>query len=54
MILGIDGEAIESVDALHQALGESRIHHDCAIKFLRGTTSPQVLFLTVRATERPA
>ncbi len=52
-LLGIDGAPLESVDALHQALGEGRIHKDCALKFLRGHASPQVLFLTVRPTERP-
>jgi S1-C subfamily serine protease len=52
VLVGIDGQAIESVDALHQALGESRIRAECAIKFLRGTTSPEVMFVTVRASER--
>jgi S1-C subfamily serine protease len=51
-LLGIDGAPIESVDALHQALGESRIQKDCAVKFLRGHASPQVMFLTVRPLER--
>jgi S1-C subfamily serine protease len=51
-IVGIDGERIESVDALHQALGESRIHHDCSVKFLRGVASPEVMFLSIRPTER--
>jgi len=52
VLLGVDGARIDSVDALHQALGESRIHRDCAIKLLRGVTSPQVLFLTARPSER--
>ena len=52
VVLGLDGERIDSVDALHQALGESRIHRDCAVKFLRGVTSPQVLFATARPSER--
>jgi S1-C subfamily serine protease len=52
VIVGIDGQPIESVDGLHQALGESRIHADCAIKFLRGTASPKVMFVTARITER--
>jgi S1-C subfamily serine protease len=52
ILLGVDGERIDSVDALHQALGEVRIHKDCVVKFLRGVTSPQVLFLTARPSER--
>jgi S1-C subfamily serine protease len=51
-IVGIDGERIESVDALHQALDEARIHKDCAVKFLRGDTSPEVMFVTIRPTQR--
>jgi hypothetical protein len=31
-VLGIDGIAIESVDALHRVLDESRIQRDCALK----------------------
>jgi S1-C subfamily serine protease len=52
VLLGIDGMALDSVDALHQFLGEQRIHKDCAIKLLRGHASPQVLFLSVRPGER--
>ena len=52
VLLGIDGARLDSVDALHQSLGEPRIHRDCALKFLRGHASPQVLFLTVRPGER--
>jgi len=51
-VLGIEGRAIESVDALHQTLGEALIHKDCSIKFLRGHASPQVMFSTVRPTQR--
>ncbi len=51
-LLGIDGAPLESVDALHQTLGESRIQKDCALKFLRGHASPQVLFVTARPIER--
>ena len=52
LVIGLDGAPIDSVDALHQSLGEDRIHRDCTLKFLRGHASPQVLFLTVRPTER--
>jgi S1-C subfamily serine protease len=51
-IVGIDGERIESVDALHQALGERRIRKDCAVKLLRGEVSPEVLYVSVRPSER--
>ncbi len=51
-VLGIEGRAIESVDALHQALDEDLIHKDCSIRFLRGHVSPQVMFSTVRPTQR--
>ena len=52
-VLGIDGIAIESVDALHRVLDESRIQRDCALKFLRGHAAPEALFATVRPSERP-
>ncbi len=51
-VLGIEGRAIESVDALHQTLDETLIHKDCSVKFLRGHASPQVMFSTVRPTQR--
>jgi len=51
-IVGIDGERIESVDALHQALGERRIRKECAVKLLRGDVSPEVLYVSVRPSER--
>ena len=37
---------------VYQSLGEARIHKDCVVKLLRGHASPQVLFLSVRPTER--
>ena len=52
IVLGLDGAAIGSVDALHQSLNEARIHKDCAIKLLRGHASPQVMFMSVRPIER--
>jgi len=51
-IVGIGGEAIESIDALHQALDERRIGQECALKLLRGDVSPQVLYVSVRPIER--
>jgi S1-C subfamily serine protease len=52
IVLGIDGATIDSVDVLHRVLDESRIHRDCALKFLRGHASPQAMFVTVRPRER--
>jgi len=52
VIIGIDGVAIDSVDRLHQTLDASRIQRDCALKLLRGTLSPQPLYLQLRPTER--
>ncbi len=51
-IVGIDGERIESVDALHQALGEHRIAKLCSLKLLRGDVSPEVLYSSARPIER--
>ena len=52
LVLGIDGIAIDSVDALHRVLDESRIQRDCAVKFLRGHATPQPMFVSVRPSER--
>ncbi|HWH83154.1 MAG TPA: trypsin-like peptidase domain-containing protein [Burkholderiaceae bacterium] len=54
VIVGLDGVAIDSVDTLHQTLDASRIQRDCALKLLRGTLSPQPLYLQVRPSERPS
>ncbi len=52
VIVGLDGIAVESVDRLHQLLDATRIQRDVALKLLRGTVSPQPLFLVVRPVER--
>ena len=52
VVLGIEGTTIDSVDALHRVLDESRIQRDCVLKFLRGHASPQAMFVTVRPSER--
>jgi len=52
VIVGLDGLVIDSVDKLHQALDASRLHRDCAMKLLRGTRSPQPVYVTVRPMER--
>lgn len=52
VIVGLDGIAVESVDRLHQLLDAGRIQRDVALKLLRGTVSPQPLFMVVRPVER--
>jgi S1-C subfamily serine protease len=54
VIIGLDGVEIDSVDRLHQTLDSSRIQRDCALKLLRGTLSPQPLYLQLRPIERMA
>jgi hypothetical protein len=45
---------IDSVDKLHQTLDANRIQRDGVLKLLRGTLSPQPLYLGVRPVERAA
>jgi S1-C subfamily serine protease len=52
VIVGLDGVVIDSVDRLHQTLDVSRIQRDCAVKILRGTLSPQPMYLQLRPIER--
>ena len=52
VLLGFNGADIESVDRLHQALDVEAIGRDGALKLLRGTTTPQIVYLTVRPDER--
>jgi hypothetical protein len=54
VIVGLDGLCIDSMDSLHQALGSSRVGRDCLFKILRGASSPQVKYITVRPSERPS
>jgi S1-C subfamily serine protease len=54
VLLGIDGRPALSVDALHQLLDGSRLQGDSTLKLLRGTRSPQVLYLVARLGERAA
>jgi S1-C subfamily serine protease len=54
VIVGLDGIAVDSVDRLHQLLDAGRIQRDVALKLLRGTVSPQPVFLVVRPVERAA
>jgi S1-C subfamily serine protease len=51
LIVGLDGVVIDSVDALHQALDATRMNRDCALKLIRGATSPVPVYLNVRPTE---
>ena len=51
LIVGLDGVAIASVDALHQTLDASRVNRDCVLKLIRGVRTPAPVYLTVRPTE---
>jgi len=52
VLIGLDGVVIDSVDKLHQTLDATRIQRNSMIKLLRGTLSPQPLYLSVRPIER--
>jgi S1-C subfamily serine protease len=52
LIVGVDGVMIDSVDKLHQVLDVNRIQRDCLFKIIRGAMKPEVMYLTVRPTER--
>jgi S1-C subfamily serine protease len=52
VIVGLDGAIIDSVDRLHQTLDASRIQRDCVVKLLRGSLSPQPMYVAVRPGER--
>ncbi|HZH06659.1 MAG TPA: trypsin-like peptidase domain-containing protein [Lautropia sp.] len=54
VLLGFDGIDIDTVDRLHQTLNEARLNRECQVRFLRGVASPQLLYVTVRPTERIA
>ena len=51
IIVGLDGVAIPSVDALHQTLDASRVNRDCMLKVIRGVRTPAPVYLTVRPAE---
>ena len=51
LIVGLDGVAIASVDALHQTLDASRVNRDCVLKVIRGVRTPVPMYLTVRPLE---
>ena len=51
VIVGLDGVAIATVDALHQTLDASRVNRDCVLKVIRGVRTPVPMYLTVRPTE---
>lgn len=52
ILVGIDGVTIDSIDALHQALGFERINRHCMVKLLRRSKSSQPLFLGITPIER--
>jgi S1-C subfamily serine protease len=54
LIVGIDGHALPSVDALHQRLDGERIGRESVIKLLRGTMPPEVRYVRVLPSERAA
>jgi S1-C subfamily serine protease len=54
LIVGIDGQAVSSVDALHQLLNSERIGRESVIKLLRGTMPPEVRYVRVLPAERAA
>jgi S1-C subfamily serine protease len=54
IIVGFDGQAVPSVDRLHQLLGSERIGHDSVVKLLRGTMPPEVRYVRVLPAERAA
>ena len=54
LIVGIDGRAVPTVDALHQLLDGERIGRESVIKLLRGTMPPQVRYVRVLPSERAA
>jgi S1-C subfamily serine protease len=51
IIVGLDGVAIASVDALHQALDASRVNRDVVLKVIRGVRTPAPMYFTVRPAE---
>ena len=51
VIVGLDGVAIPTVDALHQTLDASRVNRDCVLKLIRGVRAPVPVYLTVRPLE---
>ncbi len=51
VIVGLDGVAIPTVDALHQTLDASRVNRDCVLKVIRGVRAPVPVYLTVRPLE---
>ncbi|MDB5873684.1 MAG: degQ [Ramlibacter sp.] len=54
LILGLDGIAINSVDALHQALGSERVERDVLFKVLRAGEKAGPIYVTVRPVEAKA
>jgi S1-C subfamily serine protease len=50
-VVGLDGVAIASVDALPQTLHASRVNRDCVLTVIRGVRSPAPVYLSVRPAE---
>jgi S1-C subfamily serine protease len=51
LILGLDGIAVASVDALHQALGSERVERDVLFKVLRAGERSGPIYVTVRPSD---
>jgi len=52
VLVGLDGVDIDSIDKMHQTLDAGRIGKRCMLKLLRGTLSPQPLYLAVQPVQR--
>jgi S1-C subfamily serine protease len=54
VVVGFDGQAVPSVDRLHQLLDADHIGREAVVKLLRGTMPPQVRYVRVLPVERTA
>lgn len=54
IIVGFDGNPVDSVDALHQLLDRTRIGRDCMVRLIRGARAPEQIYLSVTPLERHA
>ena len=52
IVIGLDGEAVPTVDRLHQLLDSERIGREIAINLLRGTRPPELRYLPVTPGQR--
>jgi S1-C subfamily serine protease len=52
IVIGLDGQAVPSIDRLHQLLDGERIGREIIIKLLRGTRPPELRYLHVIPGQR--